>query len=395
MERKQRYLNRYELFNHCKILTILMVFLCLYSCKKTQPDIDYNENPDNLHKIFLQFWDKMNNHYVYWDKDTTNWNSVFKKYQPIFEKLNDNVEDKRKAVLYFKEMTSALIDNHFSITFQDQAIVSSVINPSFDRKSRALNFHGRYNYDTIVKTYLDPGFYSAIGNITHEGTPLSVTAGTINHNLLYFHCNFFALKQSYDTSDGNKINATLNYFFSELKKKSGSFKGIILDLRNNDGGNITDLNFFIGKLINKDITFGYTRSKNGLGKWGYLPWLEAKIKHDQDYHTNLPIILLGDNFSASLAELIIIALRAEKTIFIGEQTYGATGPISDTDIFNSGSFTVGNFLTVKTSSIEFKGRDGTFYENIGISPDILSPFDNKNLTLGKDPQLELAINHIK
>jgi hypothetical protein len=337
----------------------------------------------------------MNNQYVYWDKDTTDWNSIFKQYQPIFEKLGGNIEDKRKAVSYFREITSTLIDNHFSITFQDKAIASSAINPSFDRKTSALNFHGRYNYDTLVKSYLDSGFASSTGNITYEGTPISVTVGTINRDLLYFHCNFFALKQSYNANDGNKIKTTLTYFFSELKKKSRSFKGIILDLRNNSGGNITDLNFFIGKLINKDITFGYTRSKNGLGKWGYLPWLEGKIKHDQDYHTNLPIILLGDNFSASLAELIIIALRAEKNIFIGEQTYGATGPISDTDIFNSGSFTVGNFLTVKTSSIEFQGLDGTFYENIGISPDIFSPFDNKNLSLGKDRQLELAINHIK
>ena len=44
--------------------------------------------------------------------------------------------------------------------------------------------------------------------------------------------------------------------------------------------------------------------------------------------------------------------------------------------------------------MEFKGADGTFYENVGITPDIHSPFDLKKLSMGKDSQLELAINEL-
>ncbi|MDR6785982.1 S41 family peptidase [Pedobacter africanus] len=387
MKRKQRYLNYQGLF-------ILLIPILLYSCKKENTDLT-GDNDKSLTKIFIQFWDKMNYQYVFWDKDPTNWNAMYKQYKPLFNQLENTDEDKRKAVSYFREMTGDLIDNHFNITFRDEALLGSVVNPSLDRKRKNPNFHGKYSYDGVAKSYLDAGFLSTTGNINQDGIPINATVGTINNNLLYFRCNFFALKQSYESNNGNKIKMVLDHFFSQLKRTTTPIKGVILDLRNNSGGNIADLNFFVGKLINKDVTFGYTRSKNGLGKWGYLPWLEARLKHDAQYNVNVPIILLGDNYTASLAEIIVLALKSEKNLFIGEQTYGATGPLSDSDIFNAGSFNVGDFLTVKTSAVQFKGMDGKFYEGIGITPDLHSPFNSKNLSLGKDDQLELAISQIK
>ncbi|MBO9675840.1 MAG: hypothetical protein J7577_20520 [Sphingobacteriaceae bacterium] len=380
--------------NQHKKMLIFLLGLFLLSCKK-QTNISIDENPDNFSKIFLQFWEKMNTQYVYWDKEKTDWNIIYDRYKPLFDGLSNSNSDKLKASIYFKEITADLIDNHFSITFQDPTIANSTINPSIDRKSKTNNFHNRYNYDNVVKPYLDDGFLTGKGTITDNGTLINVTAGTINKNLLYFHCNFFALKKSYELNDGNKIKETLDYFFSQLKRTTNPIKGIILDLRNNTGGDIADLNFLAGKLINQDITFGYTRSKTGLGKLDYLPWLATKLKHDTDYPGNVTVILLGDNFTASLSETTIIALRSSKNLFIGEQTYGATGPLSDPNIFNSGSFSIGTFMKVTTSSTEFKSVDGTFYENTGIKPDIVSPFNLRELLAGKDNQLEIAISQIK
>lgn len=372
-------------------ILIVMISIC---CKKQSP-INLTENPDNFSKIFSQFWEKMNNQYVYWDRDNTNWNTIYSEYKPLFDNLTNSYSDKIKAVSYFRMLTANLIDGHFNITFQDPTINNLDINPTIDRKNKANNIHRRYNYDNVVRSYLDNGFLSGKGNLRSDGVSISATVGTINSNLLYFHCDFFALQEAYNLNDGNKVNQILNYFFATLKRKSEPIKGIILDLRNNTGGHIEDLNFFAGKLANQDITFGYSRSKTGLGKLNYSPWLESKLKHDPAYQVNVPIVLLGDNFSASLAEIMIIALRSKTNIFIGEQTYGATGPLSNADVFNSGSFSVGKFLTVKTSSVEFKGVDGAFYEGVGITPDVSSVFNYNDLLAGNDKQLELAISHLK
>ncbi|WP_316822478.1 S41 family peptidase [Pedobacter gandavensis] len=377
-----------SLFSYRNMLFLLILSFSL-SCKKSS-SIDYNENPDNFQKIFLQFWDKMNNQYVFWDKEQTDWDLVYKEYKPLFEKLGNSEADKQKAADYFKQMTANLIDNHYSITFNEGVLKGLVLNPAYDRKSKEKDFHQKYNYDAVVRSYLDEGYLTGKGEITESGIPINLTSGTINKNLLYFHCNFFGLKASYD-SKGGKAKEILNYFFSQLKASSIPIKGIILDLRGNTGGNIVDLNFFAGKLVNQDRTFGYTRGKTGLGKLNYLPWQESKLKHDTDYQVQVPIILLADSFSASLSEIMMLALKSDQNLIIGEQTFGATGPISNAEIFNSGPFDIGSFLSVKTSAVEFKGIDGKFYENVGISPDIMVPFNLSNLAAGKDNQLELAI----
>lgn len=376
-------------------LNIVFVFILFFavSCKK-DPVINHNGATDNFSQIFIQFWDKMNYQYVYWDKESTDWNLVYKKYKPLFDQLGNSDEDKRKAATYFQQMTSGLTDNHFSISFNDGVLSNLTVNPAYDRKIRSENFHSRFNYVEVVKTYLDPGFLSGKGNITKNGLPINVTSGTLNNNLLYFHCNFFALKKSYD-SNNTQVKMVLDYFFSQLKQSTNPIKGVILDLRSNSGGEIIDLNFFAGKLVNKDITFGYTRGKSGLGKLSYLPWLESRLKRDPAYETTVPVVLLADNFSASLAEIMTLALKSPKNLVIGEQTYGATGAISDAAIFNSGSFELGNFASVTTSAVEFKGIDGTFYENVGITPDLYVPFNLQELARNKDLQLELAIRQFK
>jgi C-terminal processing protease CtpA/Prc len=110
----------------------------------------------------------------------------------------------------------------------------------------------------------------------------------------------------------------------------------------------------------------------------------------------MPIFALADCNTASLAEavtMVIHALPNGKTI--GETTWGATGPITSNFLYNDGQFNVSNFLSVFTSSVEFKFIDGKIYEGIGFPPDLPVPFDSNNLTIGRDLQLEKAINLIQ
>lgn len=377
----------------CNFVLFLMAVVFLNSCKK-HVSVPVNDSPENFSEIFAQFWQKMNVNYVFWDKDNTDWDVMYKVYKPKFDELEVTDKDKAKAISYFREMTNDLIDHHFSITFNEAPIAGSVINPGLERKARSSDYRARYDYSDVVQRYLDDGFLSEKGNISLNGLPIRVIAGTINGNQLYFNCNFFALKESYYSADGAQIRKVLDYFFSEIGKNQFKFKGVILDLRNNFGGNLDDLSFFAGKLINRDALFGYSRSKIGTGKFDYSPWLEARLRRDLDFHLDVPIVILGDNYTASLSEIMIIALKSEKNVFIGEQTFGATGPLSDSEIFNSGSFQIGKFLTVQTSAVEFKGIDDFFYEGVGITPDVISKFNLSKLSEGKDLQLELAISHL-
>ena len=374
-----------------KKLLIILIFFS--SCKKVSqytPHLNTSETPE---QIFTHFWTKMNHNYIFWDQENTDWDLIYRKYTPLFRELTDSPEDRKTSAAYFKQLTSTLIDHHLIITFHDGPLVNSEINPALERKVNAKDYHERYDYDRVAKLYLDDGYYTANGRI-YNGSELKLTSGKIKNEILYFHCNVFTLKKAFDLDNQSKESRVLNFFFSALKTQLNEFKGIILDLRNNSGGDLLDLNFFGGKLISEDRVFGYSRSKNGTGKFSYLPWIAAGLKHDVNYNTTIPIIILSDNFSASLSEIMILALKSKSSVLIGERTYGATGPLSNPDIFNSGSFDIGNFMSVKTSSAEFRDLAGISYEGTGITPDIVIPFNPEELALGKDRQLEEAIKYL-
>ena len=76
---------------------------------------------------------------------------------------------------------------------------------------------------------------------------------------------------------------------------------------------------------------------------------------------------------------------------IGEKTYGATGPVTGNDVYNAGSFSVGNFLSVQTSSAAFKYMDHKSYEGRGFPPDIYIPFNIDSINGGIDQALNRAI----
>src|SRR5262249_34291163 len=148
-------------------------------------------------------------------------------------------------------------------------------------------------------------------------------------------------------------------------------KGVLLDFRGNPGGSVSDLNFFAGQFIGQPLHFGYARYKSGNGRLDYTPWIDADIQPQGGAQTaQLPIVILADKYSASMAEIITMALHAlPQCRIVGETTLGATGPFTANTLYNAGPFTVPGFLSVVTSSAEFKYIDGNRYEGKGFPPD--------------------------
>jgi carboxyl-terminal processing protease len=373
--------------------------MLLFGCEKNIPAPTINTPPKSFSAIFEDFWNDMNIDYVYWDIDTTNWDKVYNFYKPVFAKLDINdPNDVQKSVVYFQQMTGGLIDSHYRMTFSAGSIANTVIFPALDRKVLSPTFHSPFLYSSIdTVSYLDKNFISGHYFSMSNQETIYALAGTINSDILYFYCNGFALKEAYQSQTANNIQSVLKYFFNTISNLPLNIKGIVIDIRNNSGGNIEDLNFLLGRLISKPLQFGYTRYKSGNGRLQYTPWITASIMPATGAKAiNLPIIALADNYSISLAEATTMAIHAMPNgTFVGETTWGATGPITSGIIYNDGPFTIGNFLSVGTSSGEFKYIDGQSYEGKGFPPDVDVPFNFNLLYSGIDPQLEKAISLIK
>ncbi|MBU2632535.1 S41 family peptidase [Patescibacteria group bacterium] len=175
---------------------------------------------------------------------------------------------------------------------------------------------------------------------------------------------------------GDSTNKDWTSLINDLNIKTTSsknFKGIILDLRNNPGGYLTDAVFIssefleIGKPVVSEDTGFDKKSLNVTRKGLFL---------------NYPIVVLVNRGSASASEIVAAALRDNRKIkLIGETTFGK-GTIQQAEDLGAGAglhVTIAKWLTPNNEWVNGKG----------LKPDIAIDLDEKNKEI--DTQLEKAI----
>ena len=384
------------------IVLVLLITGTISSCRKdlSQVNVATSYPASNFNDVFESFWNGMNNNYVFWSIDTTNWDRVYTTYKPLFAKLNlldsaDNVT----AVNYFQQMTAGLIDSHYDLTFLN---LGYDISPAYNRKIaiNSVTPDSIYSLPSAMFSTLIPNNYidasslkKGTDSITFDGSKIAFTAvsGTIQNKILYLYFSDFAFNYS-----GAKVTPVLNYFFNTIAALPANIKGIVIDVRGNGGGEITDLDYLLGSMITKPLTFGYTRSKNGNGRLDYTPWAPAIVTPQPGaVNITVPIVVLADHTSVSMAEITAMAVKTlPNGKFIGTTTWGANGPLAPLVYYNSGQFTVGSYLSVYTSSSMFKYLDGSIYEGKGVPPNIFAKETNAAYSSGVDLQLNAAISYI-
>jgi carboxyl-terminal processing protease len=325
----------------------LFGLLFALACKKNidgiPPPSSYGGTDFN--QVFQAFWSGMNNNYVWWSEDSVNWDAKYNVYKKKFAALGGISASTTLAAAtgYLREMTSGLIDSHYFISFDNPFISSIEVNPAVERKNGIIRpVLGDYYFIDNLGHMLDNngqwGRQRYIDSTTIKGRTqfhyqLMVT-GTIGGNIIYFHINRFNVSRTFDSM---YIQSPWKYFQQLLDTPPAGLKGMIVDLRSNSGGLLSDLQFVFGKLISAPIVFGYTRQKSGIGRLDYTPWIPAEFTPRADGKTfGKPIVVLTDQNTVSMAEHSTMALKMlPGTYVIGDTTYGATGPLSsDSTLFN-------------------------------------------------------------
>ncbi|MGL5259630.1 MAG: S41 family peptidase [Lachnospiraceae bacterium] len=173
---------------------------------------------------------------------------------------------------------------------------------------------------------------------------------------------------------------TLDQFTEALAVCEGSgMTGLILDLRNNPGGNLTTVCEIARMLLPKGLIV-YTENKYGE---------REEYSGDGTREIQIPLVVLTNEYSASASEILAGAIKDyEKGTILGTTTYGK-GIVQRIIGLSDGSalkLTVSKYYTPKGNDIH----------GIGVSPDVEVKFDSETYLLnGKDNQLEAAISLLK
>ena len=389
------------------VLLVLLLSFVFGACRKeATPERVTSYTGKSYSEVFEAFWNGMNTNYVFWDIETVDWDNMYKTYKPRFEELDKQRNDPKsaqKAAQYLVDMTKDLADSHLQISFNGNTtylisnypVTASAFQPSSIRHQlrgdRAPIPQGVFNV-VIPKNYLTKAEFGT------DGYNWNMNMGIIprnNKNIVYLQYSSFQLGQHYYSGNNTStpIKPILDNFFRYTKDPS--IDGMILDLRGNPGGAVSDLDFLLGRLVTSDQHVAYTRTKNGNGRLDFTPWIKGYV-HPQPGGTDFkkPLVVLVDMYSVSMSEMTSMSIKAifPNAVLVGEKTWGGTGaiPFNDTR-YLGGQFTAANFVQVYTAGVELRNKNMVSYENKGITPDILIPYDAEAIKKNKDVQLEAAI----
>ncbi len=159
-------------------------------------------------------------------------------------------------------------------------------------------------------------------------------------------------------------------------------KAVILDFRNNGGGYVDAAVDILWLLLPDDSLAVTTRENEPKNT------LTLRTKESLRTNTDIPIVMLINNLSASATEIVAWALQDyERAIIIGEKSYGK-GSVQLPFVLKDGSIlklTIGRWYTPKDQNIDKNG----------IRPDISIPLFERDFEKRYDRQLEYSKDVIK
>lgn len=165
----------------------------------------------------------------------------------------------------------------------------------------------------------------------------------------------------------------------ELQKKK--VKGVVIDLRNNPGGNLDVVVDMLDLFLPKDKLIVYTEDKNGKRQDTY--------KARKPISFSVPMAVLVNENSASASEIFAGTIKDYGLgKIVGKTTFGK-GIVQTVVPLNDGSaikFTIAKYFTPK----------GKYIHGKGIKPDVEIDFSTKEYANNKtDTQLDMAISQVK
>lgn len=159
---------------------------------------------------------------------------------------------------------------------------------------------------TPVKVVVKRGDKEVTLNIVRDNITISSVnlAKNIGDNIGYIHLTGFT-------------TGTADLFKTELKRlKQSGIQGLIIDLRSNPGGILSEAVDIVGCFVEKGTKVVYTKSK-------IKEWDETFSTTKDPVDLEIPIVVMVNGESASAAEIVSGALQdLDRAVILGERTYG-------------------------------------------------------------------------
>lgn len=331
------------------IITALFALIILSGCH------DIPEYDNDAKGNFEALWTILDEHYCFFKEKGVDWNDVHDRYA---QRVHNNMGRQSLFELY-SEMLDELRDGHTNL--------AAPFATSYYRK-----WWSDYpqNYDArLIQQYYFNFNYRSLGAFDY---------GLLSENIGYIHYSSFES----DLGAGN-IDYILAYFVRA--------QALIIDVRDNGGGNLSNVEELVNRFIDKRILAGYIIHKTGPGHNDFSEPYAYHIDPIGAGHLSWgkPVIVLTNRstFSAANNFVSIMKLLPNVTI-IGNTTGGGSGMPYSSELPNGWGirFSACSILDAEKKSTEF-----------GVEPTQGCVVDmNPQAALdGHDTILDFAIDYIQ
>jgi len=309
---------------------------------------EYNTSP---RKNFDALWKILDENYCFFDYKGVDWDKVYDEYSP---KIDESMHE-YKLFQVMSDMVNELKDGH--INLNSPFLFSSYEGWYTEHPSN-------FNWGILNNQYLVDaargGNYDEIRYIRLAG----------NHIGYIYYGNF---RESI-------LETELDSIFSSFEH----CKGLIIDVRDNGGGSLTNSDRLASRFLEEKILCGYIQHKTGKGHHEFSNPYPIHLKPSHSTLWLKPVIVLTNRRCYSAANNFISKIRELPNVrILGGSTGGGSGFPFTSELPNGWSirFSTSPILDVNMQHTEF-----------GIEPDIEVELLTKDTERGRDTLVETAIS---
>ncbi|MCM1504351.1 MAG: S41 family peptidase [Muribaculum sp.] len=329
-------------------MSVIMLALPLAGCHKVD---EWNNNPKGN---FEALWTILDEHYCFFEEKGVDWRAVREKYEP---KINDAMTQ-RELFFVCADMLDELKDGHTNLI--------SSFNTSYYRKWWS-DYPDNYSERLVEQYYLNFNYLST-GGIDYAILP---------QNVGYLRYGSFA-----NTIGEGNLDNVLFYL--------DPCDALIIDIRNNGGGNMTNVETFVRRFITERILAGYISHKTGPGHEDfskpYAYYFDPAEKGRVMWGKPVVVLTSRGTFSAANNFVSIMKYIPGVTI-IGSTTGGGSGMPFNSELPNGWGvrFSACSVLDCKGQSTEF---------GVDPSPGCEVDLDPQAAVEGRDTILDFAVGYL-
>ena len=322
-----------------KHLVYLVSLVLLASC------VDEVEHDNTPTGNFEALWEIMDEHYCFFSYKQIDWQAVYNKYKV-------RVSDKMSEGQLFEvccDMLSELRDGHVNLSY----------SMDYGRYWAWQEGYPKNFSDTLERRYLGTDYKIAS----------SLRYRVLDDNIGYVRYDSFQKA----IGEGN-LDDVLVYL--------ALCRGLIIDIRNNGGGDLTTAEMLAGRFVHEKTLVGYMQHKTGTGHNDFSDLEPQYLEPSSNFRWHKPVCVLTNRSVYSAANSFTVMMRALPNVtIVGDHTGGGSGmPMSNS---------LPNGWSVRYSACPMYDKDKQQTE-FGISPDVNVALSDESTAKGIDDIIEAA-----